>query len=302
MKNLVGVFVLLMTPSAFGQAKEDVKLYREYLDGPYGQIHMRIGEPREVAAAKQAPLMMLHYSPGSSRIYQHVLPFLARDGLVVAFDTPGYGQSDAPISQPSLSDYTSALMQAMTQLSDAPKFDVYGMLTGSLIAVDMAITHKNRIRRVMLDTSPAFTAEERQEWLDLMRGTAEERKADWRGRWLVDRLESNLARLEPGVSLDHITGAYIDNISSGEKWIFGEIAAISYRADLAMPKVTQPVGIITWGAERTIGSSMGEATMRSLELIPHATQITMKRMSYWPYQDQAQPLAAAIRKYLNSKQ
>lgn len=302
MKFLWVSVVSLTALPAFGQAADDVKLYRKYIDGPYGQIHVRVGEPLGDRSVARVPLVMLHYSPGSSRIYEHVLPYLARDGLVVAFDTPGYGQSDAPSSQPSLSDYTSALMQAMNELSDARQFDVFGMLTGSLIAVDMAVRHKDRVRRLVLTNAPAFNDSERRQWLETMRGIATQREADWRGRWLVERLESNLARLEPGISVDHITGAYIDNISSGRKWIFGEIAALSYRADLAMPKITQPVGIITWESERSIGTDMSAATRRSLKIIPRATEIPMRRASYWPFQDQAKPIALAVREYLGSKQ
>lgn len=246
-------------------------------------------------------MVMLHYSPGSGRIYEHMLPILARDGLVVAFDTPGYGQSDAPPSQPALSDYTSALMGAMGALSYAEQFDVFGMLTGSLIAVDMAVKHRDRIRRLVLTSAPAFNESEREEWLRRMRGIANERQADWQGSWMVERLESNLGRLQPGQSVDYVIGAYVDNISSGRKWIFGEIAALSYPADLEMPKLTQRVAVITWGSENSVGTDMSTATRRSLEIIPHATEIRMRRASYWPFRDQAESIASATRKFLNAE-
>lgn len=285
----------------FVQADDGVKLYRKYVDGPHGQIHVRIGKPVNGKSAARPPLVLLHYSPGSGRIYEHVMPFLARDGLVLAFDTPGYGQSDAPPSQPTLGDYTAALMGAMDDLSDASQFDVFGMLTGSLIAVDMAVNHEDRIRRLVLTNAPAFNESERKEWLARMRGLADEREADWQGNWMVERLESNLGRLEPGLSVEYVTGAFIDNVSAGRKWIFGEIAALSYRADLEMPKVKQPVGIITWGSDRNVGTDMSAATRRSLEIIPRATEILMQRTSYWPFRDQAESIALATREFLSAE-
>ena len=62
-------------------------LRRAYVDGPYGQLHLRI-------AGHGTPLILLHQSPLSGDQFSAVLPLLAEAGFcAVAMDTPGFGDS-----------------------------------------------------------------------------------------------------------------------------------------------------------------------------------------------------------------
>ena len=44
-------------------------------------------------AGSGPPLVMLHGAPADSRTWQWMLPDLARDHTVIAWDAPGFGQS-----------------------------------------------------------------------------------------------------------------------------------------------------------------------------------------------------------------
>ena len=69
--------------------KKDI-LKNGYIDINNGQIHYsHIGEG-DVA------LFLFHESPQSAKVYANVMPYLADNFSVYAFDTPGYGNSTPP--------------------------------------------------------------------------------------------------------------------------------------------------------------------------------------------------------------
>ena len=148
---------------------DSVLVRREYVDGPWGQIHLRIAEPRRRRDNVRPALACFHYSPGSSRMYEAVLPRLATDRTVIAPDTPGYGASAPPPSQPTLPEYADALAAGLERLGHGPRgrpIDLLGHLTGSLLAVELATTRPRWVRRLVLSRSPAFDAERLKRGLD----------------------------------------------------------------------------------------------------------------------------------------
>ncbi len=84
----------------------------------------------------------------------------------IAFDTPGYGQSDLlMISTPSLRDYGDALLTALTEIG-IEQFCLYGAATGSQIAIQMAKDAPERIHFLMLDSNGHVSADERDTMLE----------------------------------------------------------------------------------------------------------------------------------------
>ena len=86
---------------------------RRFADGPYGPLHFRIAEPLEVL---HPPLMCLHSSPNSGRIYEQVLAQLGGDRIVVAPDTPGFGDSEAPPEPVEIEDYARTITWLAAEL------------------------------------------------------------------------------------------------------------------------------------------------------------------------------------------
>lgn len=76
------------------------------------------------------PLILFHMSPYSGVIYENLMADLGRDRVVIAVDTPGFGNSDAPLVPPTIQQYAAA----MGDLLDGLKLrgvDVMGYHTGS---------------------------------------------------------------------------------------------------------------------------------------------------------------------------
>lgn len=132
---------------------------RRYVDVPRGQVHCRCFESNPSGV----PLMLLHPSPLSGIVWDTFIPEIGRDRMVVAPDTPGFGESSPPETAPEISDYAVAMHAVVSSLSLGP-VDVMGYHTGSLTAVEMARQYPDLIRKVVMISATVFTDEERDEF------------------------------------------------------------------------------------------------------------------------------------------
>lgn len=128
---------------------------RDYAVGRYGQLHYRFSG----RAGQRPPVLFLHASPTSGRHYEPVLAALGSDRFVLAPDTPGFGDSDAPPSPPGIEDYAAALGEFVDGLG-LPRVDVVGYHTGSKIACELALQRPALVRRLALVSASVYTAEE----------------------------------------------------------------------------------------------------------------------------------------------
>ena len=142
---------------------------RAYCPSRYGQLHYRIARPR--GASTRPTLVCFHQSPKSGWDYEPIMAGLARDRVVLAPDTPGYGGSDAPGAPVRIEDYAEVMMdfvhglQARGTIPDGA-FDALGYHTGSLISTELGRTWPDRLRRLCLLGLAAYDADERRRRLD----------------------------------------------------------------------------------------------------------------------------------------
>ena len=104
----VSLAALGISPWAPARADGHVRSWRQYATGGWGQIHMFMAEPA-TGAGDKTPLVCLHQSPTSGAYYKEFQAVMAADRLVISPDTPGYGSSTAPPSQPDMEDYGSTI-------------------------------------------------------------------------------------------------------------------------------------------------------------------------------------------------
>ncbi len=129
-----------------------------YADGPDGQVHYR-------DAGAGVPLLLLHQTPCHLGMFDAAWDLLVRAGIrAIGIDTPGYGQSDATRGTPTIAAYARAVAAVLDHLGLGGA-DVLGHHTGASIAAELAVAEPRRIRRVILNGPPLFTAEERSAYL-----------------------------------------------------------------------------------------------------------------------------------------
>ena len=134
---------------------------RCYTECRHGQLHYRDAGPR---GGPRPAVILLHQNPSSGFEYEGLIAALAQDRRVIAFDTPGYGMSDAPPAPPGMAGYAAALADGLDALEEAGLLggpvDLYGFHTGTLLCSELAIARPDRVRRVAMTGIPMFPADQ----------------------------------------------------------------------------------------------------------------------------------------------
>jgi 4,5:9,10-diseco-3-hydroxy-5,9,17-trioxoandrosta-1(10),2-diene-4-oate hydrolase len=138
------------------------------------------------------PVVFVHGLSGSWQNWLEQLPVFARDHRVVAFDLPGFGASEMPDWQISISGYG----RWMDALYDALGIDVaavVGNSMGGFISAELAIAYPARVERLVLVSAAGLTVEHQRHdrTLTVLR-TLDRRLAAYAG-WLGTRSDT-LAR------------------------------------------------------------------------------------------------------------
>jgi pimeloyl-ACP methyl ester carboxylesterase len=125
-----------------------VRSRRAYFDCRYGQLHVRTAFPATGGFDEQVTLFCLHPAGSSSRVFSHFLPLAAASRSVYAADLPGCGESD-PAGPSEIAAAAAAISDLATDLR-LRQLDVLGLREGSEVAVELALSRADLVRRVVL--------------------------------------------------------------------------------------------------------------------------------------------------------
>jgi pimeloyl-ACP methyl ester carboxylesterase len=125
-----------------------------------GYIALNAGKLSFRMAGDGPVLVLLHASPLSSASMLPLLEVLKTNFCVIAFDTPGYGDS-ATIDASSLADYADAIARALAQLNIA-RFTLYGVATGAQIALTYAKRYPDQLQQLYMDGACHFENAQRE--------------------------------------------------------------------------------------------------------------------------------------------
>jgi pimeloyl-ACP methyl ester carboxylesterase len=246
-------------------AKPVINLRRLYVDCRFGQLHVRSAFPSSGGFDELTPLLCLHQSPMSSRTFRAFLAPMAADRSVFAPDTPGFGESDAPPSQPAIADYAGAMLDFMDQMR-LRQVDLLGYHTGSAIAAEMALAQPERIRRIVMVAVPVLNAEERaafdaSPWPAPIREDGAHLAAEW---------QRSLRWRGPGVTLEQLAASFAEKLRNGPQAWWGAHAAVHWPAAERLPRLTQPVLVLRprddlWEATQRARALLRQAAFKDLE-------------------------------------
>jgi len=113
---------------------------------PYGRVHY-------VEAGSGPTVLLLHQTPRSVDEYAEVLPLLKTQCRAIAIDTLGFGDSDAPLKDPSIELYARAAAAVLAQLG-VSRAAVVGHHTGGVIAVELAASRPELVDALVLSSTP----------------------------------------------------------------------------------------------------------------------------------------------------
>ena len=100
------------------------------------------------------PLVLAHGSWGDHHNWDAVVPTLAQNFRVIAYDRRGHSDSERPAAQGSFDEDADDLAALIVALGIAPAF-VVGNSGGSIIALKTAIRHPDVIRALIVHEPPA---------------------------------------------------------------------------------------------------------------------------------------------------
>jgi pimeloyl-ACP methyl ester carboxylesterase len=131
---------------------------RGYSDTREGQLHYR-----RSGNAGGVPLVLLHQTASSSQSFESLMRLLADRFTVIAFDTPGFGQSFDPPAVPDIDYLNRALLDAMDYLGIS-QCHLFGHHTGACLGVEMAVRYPARLASLTLSGPLPMTVEQQNQY------------------------------------------------------------------------------------------------------------------------------------------
>lgn len=242
-------------------------LTRAYARIPEGQVHY-------VTAGSGAPLLLVHETPRSWVSYARIIPYLADSHRVIAMDTLGFGNSDAPPDRYAIADYAQSVVQFLDTMGIS-RTSVLGDHTGALISIELAVRAHERVDRLILSGLPFFlSTEERLKRLEaVMARDLVTPSAD--GSHLTQIWNHLLTSRIPGGrsavtsdDLELLSGLMIDVLKSAPSSKQMERAVFEYDAVPRLPQIKAPTLVVGVTGEGSSGY-----TKRSKEVgerVPHS--------------------------------
>jgi pimeloyl-ACP methyl ester carboxylesterase len=178
-------------------------------------------------------------SPNSSRVFDALVPVLARTRPVLAVDTPGFGESEAPSTPVGIEQFAAAMLDLLDGLALA-EVDVLGYHTGSMTAIEMALQAPTRIKHVVQVSSPVYTPDEQA----AARAHYQPRKLELDGSHLVNAWRSLQTYYGDDVPQAVMGRNFTSGLRGGPMAHWGHQAAFGYPLADKLPLVQQPVLIV----------------------------------------------------------
>lgn len=227
---------------------------RGYVDTRWGQLHY------SEQGSGDRTVILLHETPLSHGAFERLAPALAPHFRTIAFDTPGYGESDPPPGMTTIEEYAKTFVEGLDALG-LDKVLVFGVHTGASYAVELAATLPDRIEGIVVSGVPFYEPEVREakripdvpEFVD-------------DGSHLVASF-SRPPKEYDNILLSRMAGSVAER---PDRVFWSYQAVYDYRPDLSLPKITVPVLFVT----NTV-DVLHPSDNRAHGLVPHAEMVTI---------------------------
>lgn len=248
---------------------------RRYVDGRYGQVHLR-----ENSAVGGLPLICLHATAYSSRSFGALITALDGRRHVIAVDTPGYGESDAPPAPIAIADYAAAIAEALPA-----RFDLFGYHTGVSIAAEIVIAEPARVGRLMFMGVPYFQALDFDYWRARLaaRHALGETLDQFEERW-----QFLVANRPEGLPLMRGFENFVDELKAWPNGWWAHAALFEHDLPARLALVTQPVTILNPPGH------LADPSRQAAAVIPDAQVIELPALSGAVLDRHAEALANLI--------
>ena len=270
----------------------NIVMERSFVDGPFGQIHIRTAKPAKLG--KHPPLILFHPTPYSGDYFSVFMKEMARDRVIIAIDTPGYGDSERAGSLLTIRDYAASAAAALHQLGyggdGGIPVDMLGYHTGGLIAVELAVIRPDLVRRIALPGLPFYVGEERKEAYDR---NAKPDVITKDGSHLISKWKFSTGATDVGLSSERGQEHFNDAMQCYQHCWEAYHAVFTYETEKRLAQVTQPVLLIT-----NAGSLKAE-TEAAQKYISNSKLVHMPQVTLGGFDLHTKDIAKIVRKFLD---
>ena len=288
------VIALTCLVAAAALAGEPVEFRRQYVDARYGQVHVLLSRPADVAPTR-TPMACFAPNPMAGRYYRLFMAELGRDRIMIAPDYPGLGESDPPASMPDMAGYAGAMADTLEALGfggDADsKVDVCGDHTGAFVAIELAASRPDLVNRIVLAGVPFYIGAERErQYIENVVEAPLEESFDSLRQWW----DFTVSDREQGVSLERGYDNFVDVLKPKYRHHWPYHAVFSYAAQERAADVRQPVLLLN-----THGG-LAETTREFALLLPRGQLVELPELHHGVFDVGATVLADRARAFLDA--
>lgn len=265
-----------------------ITVRRLYVDGPFGQVHIREARPA-AGDTTRTPLICFHQSPVSGAQYRPLQDEMATDRIVWCPDTPGFGGSDAPQDVVTIGDYANAMATVVEALGYGSEgrgaIDVFGGHTGSVIGTELAVTRPELVRKIIFPSVALFSDEQKTMMMQRFGGPPEYfTDPDFVANSYKQTVLDGPQEIDPERRLELFT----ERLRSGMKAWYAPEAVMSYDAEEQLKKLAQQALVLV------LDDMLAENTRLAGSLIPDAKTVELLHISHTLAWDRHAPEIAEV--------
>ena len=144
--RILAIAALCAVPGMSSLAADTATRYGAYIDGPWGQLHVRV-EGRKT----DPTVILIHQMIMSAEQYHFAQIALAERGVrSIALDIPGFGMSDGPPKLPDAAQYAENIIPVMKHFG-LKKANLLGTNTGAAFIAAFADKHPELVNGLVLE-------------------------------------------------------------------------------------------------------------------------------------------------------
>ena len=237
---------------------------RHLIETSHGHLHVTT-----VGEGNGTPFVLLSPGLSSSWIYEALAEQLPGRWLVMP-DRLGFGRSDRLTRPLPFSEYAASTLEVLDALGIG-EFDTFGVHTGSVEAIELAVSHPDRVRRLAVVEVPAFSEEEIEEFKSHYVHHPEPEEdgshLDWYWKWwFVGGYDGGAPR--PRAYPPELTQRWVrEHLAALPEFWWAYHATIEHPTRDLAPRVTQPFLVFS------THDDLVEQTLRALPTLPPQTTV-----------------------------
>ncbi len=249
-------------------------------------------------------LVLVHGLSGNWQNWLEVIPALVDAGhRAIAFDLPGFGHSEMPLRRISIPGYADTIDAVLDALGVVGPAAFAGSSMGGFITAEMAISHPERVERLVLVSAAALWSEQARARplvvaSKVSRFYAPLIVSGWEIVARLPRLRNealrgagirNPGRISAPLAYELLSGA-------GKPGFIDALQALyDYRIRDRLPEIACPT-LVVWGADDPMVPL--RHAFEYEELIPDARAVVFRRTGHAPMLEEPERFNAALLEFL----